>query len=308
MNLKDFIRQIILVVVLVTTGFSFSQVNAQSPRVAVTSRGEIISGGPSPAEAQQALQNRINEQSEGRIKLLNFSPTMTKLVKQDAKPHCEFGFEAQIEFSEPCRWASQFNSEPLTFKTFRPDETSVLVRSNDVIQISEKGEGYTAFGSVWFTMGTNGWTLSGFASSENPKLTSELFSERCVLNLRNISAAFALYEIQHDGHNPFNISTNAGGTLELCDRDANGFDKNSALHFQVMSNCLIKTDFLVCPGDSSKQIAKDFQSLTATNVSFLLRSEVNLDNTYQPHQVLVVSPMYGYVLYSDGDIEKKEIK
>ena len=159
MNPKNYYRQIVVAVVFVTATLLCPQVNAQSPRIAVTSGGEIISGGPSSAEAQQALQNRIDQQSEGRIKLLNFKPTMTKLVKQDKRGHCEFGFEAQIEFSEPCQWVIQFGGESLTFKTTKPDEAIASVGSNGVVIVSKKGEDYTAFGSILFIPGTNGWTF-----------------------------------------------------------------------------------------------------------------------------------------------------
>ena len=58
----------------------------------------------------------------------------------------------------------------------------------------------------------------------------------CVNNLKQIGLAFRTWEIDHDGQFPFNVSTNAGGTVELCARGTDGFATNAALHFQVMSN------------------------------------------------------------------------
>src|ERR1039458_2826468 len=106
MNAKSCTRQIIVVVVWVTAIVLSTQVNAQSPRMMVTSSGEIISGGPILEDAKRAMVERINQQSGGKITLLTFQPKKTKLANVDLKEnsYCEFGFEAQIKFAEPCRW------------------------------------------------------------------------------------------------------------------------------------------------------------------------------------------------------------
>src|SRR5882672_11239589 len=58
----------------------------------------------------------------------------------------------------------------------------------------------------------------------------------CVNNLKQIGLGFRIWAGDNGGKFPFQISTNAGGTLELCSRDANGFDRNSVAHFLVASN------------------------------------------------------------------------
>lgn len=305
--------------VLVAMALMTTSLFAQRLNMAVTSSGEIISGGPISEEAKKALEDRISQQAEGKVLLLNFQPTKTKMANVDlkGKSYCEFGFEAQVEFAEPSRWAVRYDGKPLTFNLLKTNQLSTVFTSmpGDVITVSNKGEQYAVFGSVWFTPSTNGWIQSGFASSGQPKLSSVLADERCVLNLREISAAFAQYEIEHNGKNPFNISTNSGGTMELCFRDADGCDKNSAAHYKVMSDFFHDATVLVCPADSSKQAIRNFQSLTetvksfekltATNVTYLLHSSVDIDNTGQPHQVLAACPIHGYVVYTDGEIEKK---
>lgn len=305
--------------VLIAMTLTTTSLFAQRLNMAVTSSGEIISGGPTTEDAKKALEDRITQQSEGKILLLNFQPTNTKMANVDLKDksYCEYGFEAQIKFLEPCRWAIRNGGKPLTFNLLKPNEqpTAFTSMPGDVITISEKGEKYVVFGSVWFTPSTNGWLQSGFANSSPPKSFSVLADERCVLNLRYVSAAFAQYEIEHNGKNPFNISTNSGGTLELCLRDADGSDKNSYLHYKVMSDFFHDATVLVCPADSSKTAIRNFQSLaetvksfdklTATNVTYLLRSTVDIDNTGQPHQILAACPIHGYVVYTDGEIEKK---
>src|ERR1700690_2770460 len=58
----------------------------------------------------------------------------------------------------------------------------------------------------------------------------------CVNNLKQIGLSFRTWALDNDGKFPFNVSTNAGGTMEFCATGADGFDSNAAVHFQVMSN------------------------------------------------------------------------
>ena len=311
---QNLLLSVLAVMMLITPSLFAQRLN-----MAVTSSGEIISGGPTTEEAKKAFEDRISQLSEGKVLLLNFTPTETKMANVDlkGKSYCEFGFEAQIQFAELSRWAVRYDGKPLTFNLLKTHQPSTVFTSmpGDVITVSNKAAQYTVFGSVWFTPGTNGWVQSGFASSGQPKLSSELAEERCVLNLRTISAAFAQYEIEHGGKNPFNISTNTGGTLELCSRGADGNDKNSVAHYRVMADFFHDATVLVCPADSSKTAIRNFQSLsgtmtyfnklTQTNITYLLRSSVDIDNTGQPHQILTTCPIHGYVVYTDGEIEKK---
>src|ERR1035441_2819767 len=71
----------------------------------------------------------------------------------------------------------------------------------------------------------------------------------CQNNLKQIGLSLRTWAIDNDGQFPFNVSTNAGGTRELCARGGDGFDTNAALHFQVMSNELSTPLLLVCPND-----------------------------------------------------------
>ena len=121
-------RIVALATVTILTGFA-SSAWAQNPEMAGTSSGEGISGGPSTAEAQRALQNRIEQQSSGRITLLSFKPTATKFadVELENRVFCLLEFEAQVGFTEPCRWAFQSGGRPLTFNTLKPREQSALV-------------------------------------------------------------------------------------------------------------------------------------------------------------------------------------
>jgi prepilin-type processing-associated H-X9-DG protein len=98
------------------------------------------------------------------------------------------------------------------------------------------------------------------------------------------------------------VSTNQGGTLEMCSQEGDGFDMNAVLHFQVLSNELNTPKILVCPGDASRQPAISFQALQSANVSYQLHSGVNETNT---QAVLAVCPIHGNVLFCDGSVQQR---
>jgi hypothetical protein len=123
----------------------------------------------------------------------------------------------------------------------------------------------------------------------------------CVNNLKQIGLAVRTWAIDNGGPYSFNVSTNAGGTLEFCARGRDGFDSNAAIHFQVMSNELSTPRLLVCPRDRSRHVAVDFHSLEPVNVTYRLRTGTNLSQAH-PKEVLVVCPMDGNTLYCDGTV------
>jgi len=127
----------------------------------------------------------------------------------------------------------------------------------------------------------------------------------CINNLKQIGLAVSLWAVDNNLMEPWNVSTNNGGTLELCEVDKDGFDTNAALHFQVMSNELNTPLILICPKDQSRKPAADFQSLRPANVSYRLRSGTNSSRA-NPREILAVCPVDGNVLYCDGTV--KEVK
>jgi hypothetical protein len=127
-------------------------------------------------------------------------------------------------------------------------------------------------------------------------------SVKCVNNMKQVGLAVRVWAIDHDGEYPFNLSTNKGGTLELCARGSDGFDRNAAFHLQVVSNELSTTKILVCPGDTKKQPALDFQSLQPAHVSYQMRSGTNINETV-PEEVLAVCPIHGHELMCDGSVQ-----
>jgi hypothetical protein len=129
----------------------------------------------------------------------------------------------------------------------------------------------------------------------------------CVNNLKQIGLAFRLWEGDHGDQYPFNVSTNAGGTLEFCVVGKDGFDRNTFLHFQVMSNELSTPKLLICPQDRSKKAATNWTSLGPENITYRLRSGRNVSEA-NPRAILAVCPVDGNVLYTDGTVLDKNGK
>lgn len=123
----------------------------------------------------------------------------------------------------------------------------------------------------------------------------------CQNNMKQIGLAFKIWAADHNGQFPFNVSTNGGGTLELCMPAPNGLDNNAVVHLRVMSNELSTPRILVCPADK-KQSAPAFQFLQQANLSYQLYSGTNITDA-NPLAVLLVCPIHGHELLTDGSIQ-----
>ncbi len=126
----------------------------------------------------------------------------------------------------------------------------------------------------------------------------------CQNNLRQIGLAMKVWALERNDQYPFNVSTNSGGSLELCSRGPDGFEIDPVPHLMVISKELSSTEFLVCPGDSGKHPAAGFASLRPENVSYQLRTGTNI-NSDNPQEILAVCPVHGNVLYCDGNVRAK---
>jgi hypothetical protein len=126
----------------------------------------------------------------------------------------------------------------------------------------------------------------------------------CQRNLREIGLAFKVWALDHNDQYPFNVSTNAGGTLELCQPDKDGFDQNALAHFLIISNELTTPLLLVCPNDHSKRSAADFTALGKLNITYRLRTGANI-NSQNPQEILAVCPLDGNSLYCDGNVRAR---
>ena len=152
--------------------------------------------------------------------------------------------------------------------------------------------------------------LSAFAGcSKEPasghgdvKLVQEI---NCVNNLKQIGLVFKIWAGDHGDKFPFEISTNAGGTLELVQPDQNGNDRNAFLYLKKMNEPdeLGTPLLLACPQDKTKKAATNWTNLQPENVTYQFCTGTNLDSFNR--RILAVCPVHGNVLFCDGFVAGK---
>jgi hypothetical protein len=237
---------------------------------------------------------------------VSFNPATTREadVELEGRSFCQMEFTAVIEFVEPCRWAIRFGGRPLSFKCLKPGEKNSKASEmpGQIIEVREKGERFSVPGSVWFRPAEKGWTLAGFGSAGQPEKAFDAQAKQCVANLKQVGLAFRVWALDHDDHYPFNLSTNGGGSRELCRIGQNGFDENAAFHLRLLAQELGRPQLLICPGDSARKAAASFPSLQPTNISYLFRSGAQVDET-NAQEVLARCPIHGTILRADGGVQ-----
>ena len=253
---------------------------------------------PTETETRSALQNRIEQQAEGRMKLVSFKE------KDRAMNGAMVWFSAQIECVEACKWPTNFLSKPVIFKTFRVNEegSNTNASGSGNFAILQKGEVFELRGYELLTSTNHEWKpLVIYGVVKPPTPVSEELSETCANQIQQIRLAFRFWEAEHGDRFPCNVSTNAGGTMELCAPDSDGLDKNGFLQFRVLSNYLKSPQILICPADNSKKPASSFRLLEATNISYQIRSGTNIDDSH-PEEILIVCPIHGHIMRVSGSL------
>jgi hypothetical protein len=124
----------------------------------------------------------------------------------------------------------------------------------------------------------------------------------CANSMKQLALSFKIWAIDHEGRFPFNVSMSQGGSMEVCSPGANGFDQNPVPHLLILSNELRSTLKLVCPEDSSKQRAVNWQLLQPPNVSYMIHVGTNVDERC-PDAVLAVCPIHGHVVLCSGRVQ-----
>lgn len=122
----------------------------------------------------------------------------------------------------------------------------------------------------------------------------------CVNNLKQLGLALRVWSGDNDDKYPFNVSTNSGGAMELCTADHEGFILNSTGIFKAIQWELSTPRILVCPKDRKRQAAPNFETLSNENITYRIRELTNV--TENPPVVLIVCPIDGHILYSDGSV------
>ena len=89
--------------------------------------------------------------------------------------------------------------------------------------------------------------------------------------------------------------------MELCERGADGFDRNGWLHLLVLSNELCTPKILICPKDHSRKAQTNFAQLGPQNVTYRVRSGAEINKTNE-HTVLAVCPVDGNMVRCDGRV------
>ena len=91
----------------------------------------------------------------------------------------------------------------------------------------------------------------------------------CVNDVKQIGLSFRLWAGDNGDKMPAQVSTNAGGTMELV---ASGL---VFPHFAVMSNELGTPKIIVCPNDAKRTSGTNFATLSDANVSYFVVPEAD---------------------------------
>ena len=105
--------------------------------------------------------------------------------------------------------------------------------------------------------------LPGYLSPAKPR------SKRlnCTNHMKQIGLAFRCWSLDNNERFPMQLSVTNGGTMELAAGRA------VYPHFQIMSNELSNPKVLVCPQDTQRNYATNFNSLTDENLSYFLNMD-----------------------------------
>ena len=99
----------------------------------------------------------------------------------------------------------------------------------------------------------------------------------CMSNQRQIAIALTMFQGDHGGQYPWQVSTTNNGSFELV---ANGLASDQ---FSILATYLGKQpQVLRCPVDKARQAATNFSTLTNTNISYFL----NLDAVANLNSIL----------------------
>ena len=97
----------------------------------------------------------------------------------------------------------------------------------------------------------------------------------CVCHLKQVGLAYRMWSNDHSNHFPWQLSTTTGGTLEWIS------GSNISVHFVMASNELNSPKVLICPADSDRAAAKDFNApFGSNNISYFLGLDADETNPY----------------------------
>ena len=130
----------------------------------------------------------------------------------------------------------------------------------------------------------------------------------CMNNLKQMALGHLVWQLDHDGAMPWEVSVTSGGTLEhIAAGDA-------LAHYRVVSKYIPDVEVLTCPADKERESASSYDELTRENLSYflslqagtnpivsILAGDRNLEVNGQPVQTgLLTSAATDQVVWSAG--------
>jgi competence protein ComGC len=104
-------------------------------------------------------------------------------------------------------------------------------------------------------------------------------SINCISNIKQVNLAFRIWEGDHDNLYPMGVSTSMGGAMELAARG------DAVSCFRLASNEMSTTKIFVCPMDTNRTYASNFDALMGTNISYF----IGVDATNEANPGLLLS-------------------
>jgi mono/diheme cytochrome c family protein len=134
----------------------------------------IISGcssNPAPGAGRQAVQDKINQDAQGRIKLKNFRKTNGQMAEINAVKVYSLAFDAEIEFTEDCKWVTGvFGQQPgfVTAKLVAQPTSGFswnkfMDDSSNPGKAVKQGQRVNIDGVITFEITENGWAVDGIS-------------------------------------------------------------------------------------------------------------------------------------------------
>ena len=123
--------------------------------------------GPPVNDCKQVFENHIKEQSEGRIRLLSFKNLEGTEEEVDGVKVYALKYEAEIEFTENCKWLNGEGGYAPSFHTIKPaakskDSSLHYVTRMDSAQhglIVQAGQRFMLAGVIHFVKKEAGWIV-----------------------------------------------------------------------------------------------------------------------------------------------------
>ena len=89
----------------------------------------------------------------------------------------------------------------------------------------------------------------------------------CFSNIKQVNLSFRIWEGDHDNLYPMGVSTSIGGAMECV-------AKGDVIRcFQRASNEMSTTKILICPNDTNRTYASNFDALKSTNISYFIGAD-----------------------------------